>query len=444
MKPLPHQVSGAKFLSDRWFAILADAPRVGKTGAAIMAADRVSARNILVVTTASGRAVWKKGFADWSPLDRKTQIATPKDRIDPEARVVIVGWPSIADPKLRTQLLSRPWDVAIFDEAHYAKNFEAKRTQAAFGVPSGHELVSSYALAGKAERVWCLTGTPMPNSPFDLYPMLRFGAPHRLGEYLAEYDFKKRYCVIKPKKIGHGAYARYIDVVIGGRNLPELRERIGGLLLLRTQQDVGIREPIYETLPLIVSETNKRKTETGLDAKLVLGAIERGDTKTLEMHLGPLRRLTGEIKARAVIDALADEFDCGLDKIVLAAWHHETMAILRDGLSQYGVVGIDGRSSPTDRERAVAEFSRPDGPKVFIGQIKAAGEAIDLSAASELLFVETSFVPADMKQMSLRITNHKQTRQARVRVATLDGSIDDAVQASLLRKWSAIREVLTQ
>jgi hypothetical protein len=47
-----------------------------------------------------------------------------------------------------------------------------------------------------------------------------------------------------------------------------------------------------------------------------------------------------------------------------------------------------------------------------------------------------------MKQMSLRITNHSQARSPRVRVAVLEGSLDEAVQSILMRKWSAIREVL--
>ena len=47
-----------------------------------------------------------------------------------------------------------------------------------------------------------------------------------------------------------------------------------------------------------------------------------------------------------------------------------------------------------------------------------------------------------MKQMSLRITNHTQKRQAVVKVCVLEGSIDEALQASLMRLWTAIREVL--
>lgn len=80
---------------------------------------------------------------------------------------------------------------------------------------------------------------------------------------------------------------------------------------------------------------------------------------------------------------------------------------------------------------------------MFLAQIEAAGEAIDPSALAVLWFVETMFSPKSMKQMSLRVTNHAQTRQAVVKVCVLEGPIDEAQQASLMRLWTAIRELIS-
>ena len=117
--------------------------------------------------------------------------------------------------------------------------------------------------------------------------------------------------------------------------------------------------------------------------------------------------------------------------------------MLLDGLAEFGVVGVDGSTPDAQRQKNVDAFSLPDGPRVFLGQIEAAGEAIDLSASAVLWFVETTFSPRSMKQMSLRITNHSQKRQAVVKVCVLEGSIDEALQASLMRLWTAIREILS-
>lgn len=452
MIPLPTQITGAKFLADGRARLLADAPRVGKTGAAIMASDYIFARRILVVTTASGRAVWKRGFGQWSIFPRRVEILTPKDKLFRDAEVVIVGWPSVADPKLRSQLLLIDWNVLILDEEHNAKNFAAKRTQAVFGeiVDDGLSLLVKTCLASKAKVVWPLTGTPMPNSPLDLYPMLRSLDPERLMANPARgwpdvtkfSEFQKRYVITKPKKIGHGYMARWIDVVIGGRNEEELAARLKGFVLRRTQADVGITEPIYETWPLLVSAANRAKTETGLNPKAILAAAEAGSTRDLELHLGPLRRLTGEIKARAVVDLVSEELDDWLDKIVLAYWHTDVGVILRDGLAKYGVVQIDGSASSAERDRAEQTFLNDKAVRVSLLQIQAGGEAIDQSSAAELMFVEASMIPKDMQQMALRITNHTQKRQPRVRVAVLAGSIDEALQEILLRKWGPIRKVL--
>lgn len=446
--PFPHQIDGAHFLASRDSALLADEPRVGKTGAAIMAADLNLEEKVLVITTASGRAVWKRAFREWSPFDRDVQvISKASDHL--KSASAIVGWGGITNPHIRSMLLRRKWDRIISDEDHFAKSFEAARTRAFYGEPheGGALLNTSTALIRAAdERVWCLTGTPQPHNPGDWYPRLRAlrpGALHAhdgMPDVTKEESFFARYTIRRPKKISQW---RKIMVVMGGQNLPELRARVGDFMLRRTQQDVGIREPIYETLPLFVSPAIRREVEGDLDASKVLAAAEAGDTRALEMHLGPLRRLTGEIKARATVEAVKDEFACGLDKIVLAYWHKDVGHILKEGLSTFGVVGIDGSTSPTNRQMAEERFLRDPSTRVFLGQIQAAGEAIDLSSSANLWFVETSFTPKDMKQMSLRVTNHTQTRQVFVRVCVMEGSIDEALQNSLLRLWSAIREVIS-
>lgn len=445
--PFPTQLTGAEFLANRKHALLADAPRVGKTGAAIMAADYNLDNTILVVTTASGRPVWRRAFGDWSSFGRGVQVVNrPVPLREP---VVVVGWPSIANPQIRNNLLKRRWDRIVFDEAHAAKNFASKRTQAAYGslIDGGEILADKTAVAAAGKGVWCLTGTPLPHDPSDIYPMMRALCPERLKADPARgwpdvtkfEDFRDRYCKWRPKKLSPW---KSIIVIMGGKNEAELRARLGDFMLLRTQKDVGIRAPVYETLPLAVSDKMLREVEGDVDRTAVLEAARNGATRDLDTHLGPLRRLTGELKARAVVAAVKDEFDGGLDKIVLAYWHRDVGQILKDGLSTYGVVGIDGASSPDMREQAEQRFLHDPKIRVFLAQIEAAGEAIDLSAAAVLWFVESTFSPRSMKQMSLRITNHSQTRQAFVRVCVLEGSIDEAVNESLMRLWTTIREVL--
>ena len=436
MSPLPHQTEGAVFLLNRSRALLADAPRVGKTGAAITAADMILPRRTLVVTTASGRPVWARGFADWSAFDLSLEVVYGKPKPGQlDAERVIVSWSDIA--KLAPELVKREWDLLILDESHYAKSIEAKRTQAVFGEFRGE--FRTGGIAEKASVVWCLTGTPIPNAPNDLYPMMRALAPERLGEFTRYDDFLHRYCVVRVKRPNRWTK---INVVVAGRNEAELRDRLTGFWLRRTQADVGITSPIYDILPVHISDKQRRDIEAACpEAADVLAAAETGETGSLEMHLGTLRRVTGTAKADGVAQAVLDEFDSGLDRIVLMCWHRDVMDRLEAALSKHCVVRVDGSTSADNREKAMQAFQSGHA-RVFIGQIVACGEAIDLSAAAELIFVESSFVPKDMAQAALRITNHGQRRQPRVRVAALEGSVDEALQAILLRKVKTNKEVM--
>jgi len=443
MIPMPTQMSGAKFLAARHRALLADEPRVGKTGAAIIAADMILANTIDVVTTASGRAVWRRGFHTWSKLGRSIGIVgVDKNASDCDVRILSYNGAT-------TFVSKRNTDLVILDESHNCKNPDAKRTQAILGKPvaGGKSLFTGGALVRGTTRAWFLTGTPLPHDPSDIWTTMRSSCPERLyandqrgwPDVTKFEDFRHRYCIVRMKQISRFSK---IAVVIGGRNESELRDRVGDFMLRRTQKDIGIRPSVYELFPLVVSNAVRKQVDGDLDKKAILKAAEDGNTKELEMELGPLRRLTGNIKAQAVVEAVRDEFSNGLNKIVLMYWHKEVGDLLEDGLQQFEPLRIDGSTPTKAREKYELAFRGNTNNRVMLGQIQAAGEAVDFSSANELWFVETSFSPKDQAQAAMRITNVNQTRNTFVRVCCIEGSIDEALQASLLRLWTAINGVL--
>lgn len=433
--PFPTQLSGAAFLAARKAALCADMPRVGKTGTAIRAADYVFARYILVITTATGRAQWGAELASWG-LPRSIHVQYGTATLPPDdAEVVVVGWHEAFREPLFSWLRARRWDVLIPDEAHYACNVlnGTNPTTRTIGLYGKDGLIHC------ADYVWPLTGTPMPNgAPDDLYPMLRGLVPERLQEF-ADYDkFLERYCVVKRRRY-QGIWR---DMVIGGQNLDELSKRLEGFWIRRTQADVGITQPVYSVFALSVAAVPKGLKDAP-EAAMILDAAETGDTDSLEMHMGPLRRLTGELKAHAVIDAVSEALeDRRIGKIVLMSWHTDVIDTLATGLAKFGVVGISGRTPAGVRACMVERFQTDASIRVFNGQIQAAGEAIDLSIADETWFTEYSFLPSHMTQAALRLCNHNRKSVPLVRVCALAGSIDERLAAILVRKVSTIRQVM--
>ncbi len=447
IEPLPTQISGAKFLASRRTALLADQPRVGKTLAAIWAANKIGARRILVVTTASGRAVWRKAWKDsqsfpWIETPEYARdihvVGVDKNGIN---GIQIISWDSIRQSKVFAALKKQRFDVYILDEDHRAKNPHTKTAQAIYGRFNVYGDRIAAGIVADGETVWHLTGTPMPHDPGDMWCRLRasnelclVGTPH----VIAYDDFRDRYCVIVQKKLKWNT----IPVVVGGRNLDELKARIGDWMLRRTQQDVGIRPPVFELMPLIVKPEQRRQIKTDLTQEQIIAAIEQNRTAELDMHLGPLRRITGRLKAEAIIGAVDDALEGNTDKLVLAYFHREVGDILEQRLTNYLPERVDGGVSAGIRAERIHRFQTRLGHGVFLAQIDACGEAIDLSAAAELWFVESVFSPKSMAQMSARISNVDKTKTTFVKVAYIENSIDEAIQASLLRLWRSINQVL--
>lgn len=444
MTPMPTQLEDAQFLAARRRAFCFSAPRTGKTGTAIMAADLIGARKILVVTTASGRGVWRKAFADWSVIDRQVRVldSDPKGTTD----VGIVSWGSIA--KIPFAIGDQRPDVIILDEDHKAVNPEAARTQYAYGIADGARLLTGRSMVKPEDRVWHLSGTPAPHDVGNMWCRLRASFPERLlagpgrPDVTSYEDFRARYCRIGYKKLSEW---NSIPVVLGGQNEAELRSRLEWperIYVRRTQLEVGIKPASYELMPLIDKHHRFEGDITPLHRDRILAAAAAGDTDALEAEIGPkLRRLTGLVKANAAANAAKEALTDGVDKLVLAYWHRDVGDALAEQLASYNPLRLDGATTPGERETLAHRFARPEH-RIFLAQVKAAGEAIDLSAANELWMVESSSTPADVEQICDRIKNVAKPRPCFVRVCCIEGSIDEKIQASLLRLWTSIREVI--
>jgi SWI/SNF-related matrix-associated actin-dependent regulator of chromatin subfamily A-like protein 1 len=233
-----------------------------------------------------------------------------------------------------------------------------------------------------------------------------------------------------------------IRVVLRGQNLDELNRRLKGVFLRRRQSDVGIKPAFWDTLPIEISAGDRARMEAAIDGDAILRAMRnRQPLVDLEPMLAPIRRITGVYKARGIITDAKDWLENG-EKLVVAYWHKDTGDALEQGLAKFRPVRVDGSITGDHRTTKVAQFHALDACRVFLAQIAACGEAIDLSAASEMWFAESVFTPAMMAQMGARITNLKQRRQCLVRVAALEDSIDELIQGRLIDLSRSIAHTL--
>lgn len=425
----PHQDAGVAFLKKcHRHALLWDEQRVGKTPQAIVASGELGLQKVGIVTTVAGVGVWRHQWKQWDRWNR-----TP----------YIIPW-----SKMSSGIAVRgEMDLLILDEGHYAKSFGAARTRYTYGNLVGARLEQSRALVSHARRVWHLTGTPAPHDPGDLFPVLIALFPEVLLPNPSEgfpdvttfEKFRTRYCVMQLKRINN----RLIKVVVRGQNTDELQRRLKGLFLRRRQSEVGIKPAFWDLLPIEISAGDRARMEQAIDGDAIQRAMRnRQPLVDLEPMLAPIRRITGTYKAKGVIADAKDYLDNNADKLVLAYWHKDVGDVLEQGLHKYGPVRVDGSITGDHRTGKVAAFHQAGHCRVFLAQIAACGEAIDLSAACETWFVESTFTPAQMAQMGARITNLKQKRQCLVRVAALADSIDELIQGRLIDLSRSIAHTL--
>lgn len=409
----PYQEDGVAFLTDRPRAYLADVMGIGKTVQACVAAARLRPASVLVIGPAIARQVWRDHAAAWMPgvpvtiLSYEQVTRLPKDRV----------------PELRTELV-------IIDEAHYAKNLKAKRTRRALW------------LAQQAKRAWLLSGTPMPNHPGELFAPVASLWPERTWAVAKVRTYRQwldAFCVWTRNDWGGIR-------VFKAQNADRLRALLfadPACMLRRKESDVDLQLPPLDTYVIPIEAPLTAELHAA-NATAAAEFSESGDDTAETPAHATLRRLAGEAKAPVIANLIANELDDHTyPKIVLFAHHHSVLDTLQRHLSSaFGAVRIDGRTSDAERTRAQRAFARPDGPRVLLGQTKACGVALTITAANQVGIVEPSWTPDDDFQAIKRIHRIGQERHCTARLFALHGTVDVDIMSARRRKLQMIEEVV--
>ena len=432
---LPFQLTGADFLASKARAALHDEMGVGKTAQAISALDRVGAFRVIVVCPADVRQVWAGEFKKFATIPRKVlQAKSIHDLgvwLKGRADVLLLSYELAS--KWADKIEGDVFDVLIFDESHYLKTPTSNRTRAMLGTHCD----GTSGLARWAARVWFLTGTPMPNDPVDIWPWLRFvgGTSMTLAPFTARY-FKSRMGTFSSRQTPR-------DEMI-----PELKIALDAFRLKRTKKQAGLMlPPVHLTTTTVDGDTSEiaslLRDWPGLE-QAILDAVEQGGLSFLDaQHIATLRRLVGEAKAPAYSKLVAEEMHNGRDKLVIFAWHTKAAEIIVNYLNSEGFATslVDGKTPERQRVEHVKSFQENPEHRVFVGNIRAAGTGLTLTAAADVDMFESSWAPADNAQALMRVHRIGQARTVRARFISLAKSIDELVSDTVARKTAAIASI---
>ena len=437
MIPFAHQETGAVYLAERARAGCFDEMGTGKTGTAITAVNYVLGRRGVIVCPATLRANWIKELKEFLayPLklckgsthgDFKSWLSGASDVLVTSYELATKWWPEYRKSE-------QGLDFLIFDEGHYLKNVDAKRSKALLGYQANGE----HGWVTKSTHVWWLTGTPIPNDPQDIYTFLRTVKCMPL----APAAFIGRYFQAEQTRYGTRNTVR-------SESVPELRALVENNSIRRTKKEIGLGlPPIFLTETIVDGDTDEIrrlvKQHPGLEAA-ILDAIEAGGLSFLDaQHIATLRRLIGEAKAVPYAHTLAEELAGNTEKKVVFGVHIEALTTISEILRSAGIdcVHVQGKTPERVRQQAIKAFQTDKTVRVFVSNMKVGGTGTTLIAACELDIFESEWSPGVNAQALMRVHRIGQERTVRGRFISLAETLDVTVNHIVAMKVAAIAKV---
>lgn len=502
---LPYQRAAIECLAEWQRTILADDMGLGKTFEAISAVEEYQLRNTLadrvtkpegpklIVAPASVKGGWRRELTRWlkdpevelvegksSAKKRKAQIEAGLER----DAWIIVNWEQlrIESRKVPTRnggtrtvkSLKEPlfgnteWLGVIADEAHRAKNRKAKQTQGLWEC--------------QGQVMYALTGTPIMNSPDELWALLRWLWPQEYGNSLPP---SKANPAGVPKIAYSVFYDEYVDyyedhfkkkIITGVRNPDALRFVLREKMIRRTAALLGLkgRKRIYVDDMVLNDKQRKLYDEAeramwlAIEEDVALGnkdaiefaktAVEGGSVANLlRIPNGAARlvrlqqiletpALLGGPDDSAALDDFEERFeDSRPEPWVLWCKFKGTCDIAAERLrSKYGAnVGVyNGDTSPEERTALEDKFQRGE-LDVIVATIDAMKEGVTLTRSHLMYFLTRSFVPDINEQCEAREDRLGQQNRVLVYIAHPEETVAvDKVDPINRLKEGIVRAVL--
>ena len=425
--PLEHQkVAIEKLLANDKF-ILADDMGLGKTTSAVIASLETGAKKILIVCPASLKINWDREIKNYT--DRRVLIVEGR-KWGSTFDFYIINYDIIKnyhstdksedsdDYKL---LVNAGFDLAIVDEAHYVSNTTANRTRLLNDVLE------------QIPKVWLLTGTPMTSRPINYFNLLKIvDSPLTLNWQ----SYVRRYCKGFQFRVGN----RKVWNTSGASNLDELRERTKNIVLRRMKTDI-LDLPEKIITPIFVELTSKMYDEELEEFTRISNEKKEEDTISVTLNrLMKVRQLISYEKIPYTCELIDRCIDQGKKVIVLTNFTM-TLDILHEKYKKNSVV-LDGRMTKDRKQESVDKFQNEDKFKIFIGNIKAAGVGITLTAAEVVIMNDLSFVPADHSQGEDRAYRYGQKNSVLVYYPVFENTIEKIIYNILQKKKGIIDQVM--
>lgn len=433
---LPYQKAGIRYALNRKGVLLADEMGLGKTIQAIgvINADD-SIKKVLVVCPASLKINWKRELNKW--LVRPLTVGIAGKSFPSFCDVVIINYDILGKYEA---WLNEVYDLVILDEAHLIKNPRAKRTVA--------------ALAIKAKRRAHLTGTPICNRPAELYTIIKDLHPKWADQKSFGRRYAKNTSEQRMKELNRILRETCMVRRLKADVLTELPPKVRSIVEIDTADDPSLRDQVSKERAAY-EEYLRAKEEAELAVEMAKISESEEEYKEAVSQLkavsvafesiSAVRHETALAKVPAALNIVREQI-MGDEpkKLVIFAHHKDVVDAIMAGARESGwnPVKVTGEDSMDARQKAVDRFQVDPSCYVFVGNIKAAGVGLTLTASSDVVFFELDWVPGNVTQAEDRCHRIGQKDTVFVKHIVLSDSLDANMAKTLVEKQAIIDSAL--
>ncbi len=390
---MPFQIKGIRFIEDlNGRGIIGDDMGLGKTlQAAALLALHPEWWPALIVCPASLKLQWQAQLKQHVELQSQVLNGCTPTFQQCSGPINIINYDILE--KWLASIMKNPPRLLILDEFQKIKNRAAKRSKVCLW------------LGKQTPYIIGLSGTPIRNRPIEFFNILHIIAPEVFDSYHA-YGF--RYC--NPRR----AFRGFGWDFSGASHLDELHTAVSKYMIRRSKEEVlpQLPQAMISVIPIALDNQKEydHATEDFIEwysEKMGTAAAKRAAKAEMVVQLGALKRLAAAGKSRSIVEWIKDWLEDTDQKLILFAVHHAIIDYFRGAFPD--AVVVDGRVSLVHRQQAIDSFQEDPTCRIFIGQINAAGEGLNLQKASAVMFAELAWTPAEHAQAIDRMVRIGQT-----------------------------------
>jgi len=418
-------------------------PGTGKTLLAIAVSGkrflRGEIKRLLIIAPKSVLPVWEEEFEEKVDFPYYLEVLDQRKvrqryqrirqwRDKPGLNVIVINYDSV--PKLRSVL--EKWirgGMIILDESQRIKNGRAKRSKAI------------HKLGDKAKYRMILTGTPITQSPLDIFSQYLFLDPEIFGRKFI--PFRNRYAIMGGYK--NYKVKRYI-------RLDELSRKAYTIAYRVTKKEALDLPPItHRILPCYLERSKKYYDEMDKELTLTLSETETIVSPIVLTKMLRCQQITGGFITRDPMDEEGKKETIWIGneklevlkdfledfpkhkKIVIVARFIPEIEAIEKLLKKLGISVLTLHGKTKNRKEVIQKFRKTD-TRALVFQIRTGGLGITLTEADTIIFYSKSFSYEDYDQAISRV--YRQTQKNKVTVYHLiaKGTIDEDIQEAIEQK----------